>query len=147
MIGLSSISPDKTGLLWRRIRHFCPGKCCDKKLTELRTTRADIKACFCDVAAIKNDKTPWICPPCSYRNETEDQIHDQFQKDCVWKLERNKSRNWKKAEGWQDRIIEEQKNMEERGFCCECDAWAKDDEGQGFMLCSWCDGEVQAEWP
>lgn len=119
------------------------------KLTELRTTRTGIKACLCDVAAIKNDETPCICPPCSYLNEIQDQTHDEFQQNCVRKLEesKNKSRKWKKAKSWQDRIIEEQRNMEERGFCCECNAWAKDEDGQGFMLCSWCDGEVQPEWP
>lgn len=146
MIGLSSTSPIKNSLLWRRVRHLCADKCRDKKLAELRTTRAGIKACRCDVAPIKEDKAPWVCPPCSRRNDGNDKAHEWFQEDHVnGRIGGGARRVRRKAKCWEEYIKEEQEKMKTRGYC-GCGKWGKDTEGQGFMLCSWCQGEVRLEW-
>lgn len=145
MIGLSSTSPGKTSLLWRRVRHFCADKCRDKKLAELNTTLTEIKTCCCDVAPIKDDIVPWVCPPCSYKNDGDDKLHDWFQEGCVHKASGGRRRVKRKARCWEDRVNDEHEKMKTRGYC-GCGEWAKDAAGQGFMVCSWCQGEVKLEW-
>lgn len=144
VLGLSSFSPAKIDLLWRRVRNLCPGKCCDRKLAELQTTRAGINICHCDEAPLKYDRAPWVCPPCSKKNDFDDERHNEFQEDCIDKLVGS-------GKGWTSRrasVLQEFLGQSERvkkGFC-ECGVWGKDAKDEGLMVCSWCQGEVKLGW-
>lgn len=112
----------------------------------LHCKRAELKICRCDVAPLMQNVPPWVCPPCSYKNDDEDKLHNQFQEECLEKLRGDKGVRMKKVELWENLLdLEGEIEREEKWFC-GCGASGKDVAGEGFMICSWCDGEAKMEW-